>query len=119
MVIFEPRKMVIGAIGGAFSAILGACCGWIIFPALVALNVNKVNRQQKFIKYRYNSIQLEHTRLSQQQTVLEEGTEQFERWVNLPQPLHFKVYIFNVTNPKEVMKGATPTVKEVGPYVYR
>lgn len=54
-----------------------------------------------------------------QQTVLEEGTEQFERWVNTPQPLDFKVFIFNVTNPNEIMKGATPTVKEIGPYIYK
>lgn len=51
--------------------------------------------------------------------MLEEGTEQFERWVNIPQPLLFKIFIFNVTNPKEVLNGGVPRVKEVGPYVYR
>lgn len=47
------------------------------------------------------------------------GTEQFERWVHLPQPLHFKVYLFNVTNAKDVLKGALPVVNEIGPFVYR
>lgn len=47
------------------------------------------------------------------------GTETYERWVHLPQPLDFKVYLFNVTNPNGVLKGAIPVVNEVGPYVYR
>lgn len=54
-----------------------------------------------------------------QQVVLEEGTEQYERWLNIPQALHFKVYFFNVTNPKETSNGATPIVNEIGPYIYR
>lgn len=53
------------------------------------------------------------------QTLLEEGTETFERFVNIPQPLAFKVYIFNVTNPSEVINGGVPNVNEVGPYVYK
>lgn len=47
------------------------------------------------------------------------GSEAFERWQNLPQPLDYKVYLFNVTNPDDVLKGALPIVNEVGPYVYR
>lgn len=31
------------AFGGILSAIFGAFCGWVLFPALVAFNVNKVN----------------------------------------------------------------------------
>lgn len=54
-----------------------------------------------------------------QQTALINGTEQYERWVHLPQPLHFKVYLFNVTNSEDVLKGAMPIVNEVGPYIYR
>lgn len=44
MVVFLKgiSKISLGAIGGAFSAVLGAFCGWILFPALVALNVDKV-----------------------------------------------------------------------------
>lgn len=37
----------------------------------------------------------------------------------LPQPLEFKVFIFNVTNANDIHKGATPIVKELGPYVYK
>lgn len=64
-----------------------------------------------------NKDESEFSRL--QQTALVNGTETFERWVHLPQPLDFKVYLFNVTNAKDVLKGAIPVVNEVGPYVYR
>lgn len=46
------------------------------------------------------------------------GTAQYDRWVELPQALDFKVYIFNVTNVDEIQKGGQPKVEEVGPYVY-
>uniref|UniRef100_A0A182NIB7 Sensory neuron membrane protein 2 n=1 Tax=Anopheles dirus TaxID=7168 RepID=A0A182NIB7_9DIPT len=51
-------------------------------------------------------------------TELRQGTDQYKRWEALPQPLDFKVYIFNVTNPHEVMQGRRPKVVEVGPYIY-
>ncbi|KAI4471423.1 scavenger receptor class b type-1 sr-b1 [Holotrichia oblita] len=52
-------------------------------------------------------------------TRLENGTEQYNRWRELPFPLEFRIYVFNVTNPNEVLeKGATPIVHEVGPFVY-
>lgn len=54
-----------------------------------------------------------------QEVVLKEGTEQYERWVNIPQPINFKVYFFNVSNPNEIINGATPVVKEIGPFFYR
>lgn len=46
-------------------------------------------------------------------------TEQYERWENLPFPLQFKVYVFNVSNPEEILSGATPIVQEIGPFVYK
>nr|XP_018909770.1 PREDICTED: sensory neuron membrane protein 2-like [Bemisia tabaci] len=51
-------------------------------------------------------------------TLLTEGTTRWEKWVTIPFPLHFKVYIFNVTNPGEVEQGAKPVLAEMGPYVY-
>lgn len=36
----------------------------------------------------------------------------------LPFPLIFKVYIFNVLNPDEVMQGNKPSFEEIGPYVF-
>ena len=39
-------------------------------------------------------------------------------YMKLPFPLSFKIYVFNITNPEQVATGATPIVKEVGPYQY-
>ncbi|XP_039229640.1 sensory neuron membrane protein 2 isoform X3 [Drosophila yakuba] len=51
--------------------------------------------------------------------IIQDGSEQFKRFVNLPQPLNFKVYIFNVTNSDRIQQGAIPIVEEIGPYVYK
>lgn len=51
--------------------------------------------------------------------MIREGTDQFERWVELPQPMHFMSYVFNLTNPDEVLKGEKPIVQEIGPYIYK
>jgi len=34
-------------------------------------------------------------------------------------PLYTNIYIWNVTNPEEVKKGAKPNLVECGPYSYR
>jgi hypothetical protein len=39
-------------------------------------------------------------------------------WSNFPDPVGFKVYLFNVTNPMEIQKGEKPALIEVGPYFY-
>ena len=51
--------------------------------------------------------------------MITDGTEQYERFVRLPQPISFKVYIFNVTNVNRIQQGAIPIVEEVGPYIYK
>ncbi|GFR32651.1 lysosome membrane protein 2 [Trichonephila clavata] len=51
--------------------------------------------------------------------VLEEGKEAYEKWKKTPIPVTFKVYIFNITNAKEVMEGLKPNVEEIGPYVFK
>lgn len=51
--------------------------------------------------------------------MIKEGTEQFDRWIKIPQAIDFKVYFFNVTNSKAVINGALPVVNEVGPYIYK
>ncbi|CAL1281117.1 unnamed protein product [Larinioides sclopetarius] len=57
--------------------------------------------------------------LLQKNLVLEEGKEAYEKWKKTPIPVTFKVFIFNVTNHKEVMEGKVPNVEEVGPYVFK
>lgn len=39
-------------------------------------------------------------------------------WTIPPFAVTFKVYLFNVTNPYEVMNGGKPRVQEIGPYVF-
>ncbi|XP_053559378.1 lysosome membrane protein 2 [Bombina bombina] len=52
-------------------------------------------------------------------TILKNGTEVFEAWVNPPPPIYMQFYFFNVTNPLEILSGETPVVDEIGPYTYR
>lgn len=46
------------------------------------------------------------------------GTEIRDMFLNIPFPLEFRVYLFNVTNPMEIQNGAKPIVNEVGPFCY-
>lgn len=52
-------------------------------------------------------------------TILKNGTEVFNDWVNPPPPIYMQFYFFNVTNPLEVLDGEKPVVDEIGPYTYR
>ena len=40
-------------------------------------------------------------------------------WLNPPIEPLLKLYVFNITNPQEVLEGADPQTQELGPYVYR
>ena len=40
-------------------------------------------------------------------------------WLNPPIEPLMKVYVFNITNPQEVLEGVGPDTQELGPYVYR
>ncbi|XP_066488580.1 lysosome membrane protein 2 [Tiliqua scincoides] len=53
------------------------------------------------------------------EVVLKNGTDSFKAWENPPPPIYMQYYFFNVTNPLEVLQGATPIVREVGPYTFR
>nr|QGW45473.1 sensory neuron membrane protein 2 [Bradysia odoriphaga] len=89
-----PKKYrIIGACCGFFIAIAGIG-GWIIMPYLV-------------------------DKLIDLNVILYKDSEQFERWHTLPQPMEFRVFIFNVTNANDIPKGALPIVQEIGPYVYK
>lgn len=54
------------------------------------------------------------------QTQLKNGTEQWDRWEELPFAINFTVRFFNVTNPDEVVYNNTkPILRETGPYTYK
>ena len=39
-------------------------------------------------------------------------------WLTPPIVPILKVYLFNITNPAQVLEGQDPITKEIGPYVY-
>ena len=49
----------------------------------------------------------------------ETNAELYSAWIHPPIPVFLKVYIFNVTNPKEVRAGKLPKLNELGPYVFQ
>ena len=36
----------------------------------------------------------------------------------VPFPIHYRVYIHNITNPDEVTAGGKPKLQEIGPYYF-
>ncbi|KAH8398402.1 hypothetical protein KR215_012028 [Drosophila sulfurigaster] len=86
-------SLIVSALGVIIAG-LGGYCGWSLFPTMIHKKV-------------------------EQSVIIADGSEQYKRFVNLPQPLNFKVYIFNVTNPDMIQHGAIPIVEEIGPYVYK
>nr|ALR72545.1 sensory neuron membrane protein SNMP3 [Colaphellus bowringi] len=51
--------------------------------------------------------------------VLKENTEQWGMFMKTPFPFTFKVYLFDVQNPQEILQGAKPVLRETGPFVYK
>ncbi|CAH8674936.1 unnamed protein product [Schistosoma rodhaini] len=47
------------------------------------------------------------------------GSEIFDNWKSPSVPVYFSIYLYNLTNPEEVLNGGRPRFDEVGPYVYR
>ncbi|XP_066465655.1 scavenger receptor class B member 1 [Tiliqua scincoides] len=51
--------------------------------------------------------------------VLKPDTIIFKMWKDIPVPFYFSVYMFEVLNSKDVLKGAKPELAQRGPFVYR
>lgn len=52
------------------------------------------------------------------QTELRPGAEMRAMWEIIPFYLGFKIYLFNITNPNEVLNGNKPILEEIGPYFF-
>uniref|UniRef100_T1IJJ6 Scavenger receptor class B member 1 n=1 Tax=Strigamia maritima TaxID=126957 RepID=T1IJJ6_STRMM len=47
-------------------------------------------------------------------------SEVFSAWVEHPVPIYMKFYLFNVTNPQDILiNSSKPTLQEMGPYTFR
>lgn len=47
------------------------------------------------------------------------GSAKWDSWKEVPIPVFQQIYIFNVTNSEDVLKGEKPILEELGPYVYQ
>ncbi|XP_017795434.1 PREDICTED: sensory neuron membrane protein 1-like [Habropoda laboriosa] len=86
----KPKKL--GIIGGSMLAFGVLFCA-VIFPPFLRSQIKK-------------------------QVALKDGSEMRDLWSNFPLPLDFMIYLFNVTNPTEIMAGGKPILKEIGPFFY-
>ncbi|XP_029455769.1 lysosome membrane protein 2 [Rhinatrema bivittatum] len=91
----------------------GKCCAYTAGALAVLLLVVSITLLVA------NIFQSAVERRVRQETVLKNGTEIFHDWENPPPPLYMQFYLFNVTNPQEVLAGETPMLKQIGPYTYR
>ncbi|XP_053671092.1 sensory neuron membrane protein 1 [Anopheles nili] len=53
-----------------------------------------------------------------QNVLLKPGTQIRDMFEKIPFPLDFKMHIFNVTNPDEIMRGGKPHVNDIGPLYF-
>jgi len=50
---------------------------------------------------------------------LTEGSDRLASWLKPPVQAHLEGYAFSVLNPDDVINGAKPKLKEVGPFIYK
>jgi len=56
--------------------------------------------------------------LMEKELALTPDTHMLRLWSDPPLTPKLKVFVFNVTNPDEILAGKVPIVQELGPYVY-
>ncbi len=95
-----PPKLTLSR--GMLVAVTAVCCLLLIAGVAVISQSDSIVRA------------IEHSNL-----IVVPGTQMFPNWVDLPVPIVTSIYLFNVTNPDDVvLRGAKPHLVEVGPYVY-
>ena len=52
--------------------------------------------------------------------VLRDGSDSFENWLSPPVPVYMQFWVWNVTNPDQIVNGLEkPKLAQMGPYTYR
>ncbi|CAH1366562.1 sensory neuron membrane protein 2-like isoform X2 [Tenebrio molitor] len=92
--VLSTKVLIYCALFGVVIVIVGLVLGYRIFPIVVNKKV-------------------------WENTILQEKTPQWDLFMKVPFPFQVKVYFFDIQNVNEILQGAKPIVKEVGPYVYK
>ena len=50
--------------------------------------------------------------------IIKNGSETYDMWRNTSVPVYMRFYVFDLTNPMDVIMGEKPIVVEKGPYTY-
>ncbi|CAF1009200.1 unnamed protein product, partial [Brachionus calyciflorus] len=53
-----------------------------------------------------------------QSIIIKDGSNGYKFWQDPPAKIHRKIYLFNITNPKDIEKGRRPKLVEMGPYTF-
>lgn len=99
----------------AVALVSGSVFGFFIFPKILKFGMKQASAFHRMPK------QISTCDLFSdfpQQLQLKPGTKMREMFVTIPFPLDFKVNVFNITNPDEVITGGKPIVQEIGPYYF-
>ncbi|XP_044258619.1 sensory neuron membrane protein 2-like [Tribolium madens] len=93
-IIVNTKILVYCAVTGTVLCVVGVLLGFKVFPMLVNKKV-------------------------WENSVLQENTRQWDLFKKIPFPFQIKISFFDVQNADEILQGAKPVVKEVGPYIYK
>lgn len=101
------------------SAVFSGCAlcfavlnGYIFFPKILEFMLKRVSGYLEILKHFANdSVSIQNLQLKQ-------GSQMRVLFDRIPFPLEVKVYLFNLTNPNEVMNGGRPHLQEIGPYIF-
>ncbi|XP_022700951.1 scavenger receptor class B member 1-like isoform X2 [Varroa jacobsoni] len=51
--------------------------------------------------------------------IIDPSNEVYENWKETPVPIYVSMFLFNYTNPDDIILGAKPKLQQLGPFVYR
>ncbi|KAJ9589995.1 hypothetical protein L9F63_016887, partial [Diploptera punctata] len=70
------------------------------------------------VTYMKKNTEMNIQRTSPNSLELKKGSDIRQIWSDIPDPIPFKIYLFNITNPMDVQQGKKPVLQEIGPYYF-